>query len=132
MGRLRIKKEKDWRAKFREPDPSGSLDKLALESLSASDIMKERLDETSSEPVHEGLSLQERSLYLLDAAKNILDVPKAKWADIRRTISGEQVRELYQVISDLWHPKTDIGSLMPAPSSDLRAMYCGNRAPDVS
>jgi len=129
MGRLRIKKKKDWRAKFRKAEASSSLDKLRLESVSPFDMAKEKLDETSSEPRHEQLTLHERNIYLLDAATNSFDLSKTNRADIWRTISEQQVRELYEVVSDLWHPKTDIAELLPSPSPELRAMYFGNLDP---
>ena len=48
------------------------------------------------------ITLQERNIFLLDAAINIFDLSKDKRPNIKRTISAEQVRELYEVIADLW------------------------------
>jgi hypothetical protein len=75
---------------------------------------------------YEGLSLHESNLVILDAAINIFDLRIENWNTIRRTISAPQVRDLYQVVADVWHPDMEYSEIVPEPDENLRALYLGD------
>jgi hypothetical protein len=62
---------------------------------------------------------------VLDAAINIFDLSPEKWNTVRKTISAEQVRAIYEVVAEVWHPTTNYSQLLPDPGSLLRAIYLG-------
>jgi hypothetical protein len=73
-------------------------------------------------------SLLERNLILLSAVTDIFG--KMKWEDLKRKISGEHVRALYEVIAYLWPPDTDLISLLPNDNK-LRGLYLGEIEPQL-
>jgi len=78
----------------------------------------------------QSLSLRERNLVVLNAVADIFDLAKANdWGEVKRRISDNQVRELYEVVARLWPPDTDLVSLLPTPGSSLRALYMGDIDP---
>lgn len=77
------------------------------------------------------LPLRERNLILLEAIADIFGFKKGvQWEDIKRTISGDKIRNLYTVVSWLWPPDTDVKSILPTPSRELRALYLGDARPE--
>jgi SEC-C motif len=79
------------------------------------------------------LSLHGRNLILLNAARDIFGLSRGRsWVDVKKNISGEQIRELYSVQADLWPPGTDWAALMPRPGDGtLRALYLGDIRPEL-
>jgi hypothetical protein len=79
------------------------------------------------------LSLHGRNLILLNAARDIFGFGDGRsWVDIKKNISGEQIRELYLVQARLWSPGTDWTALMPSPGDGtLRALYLGDIRPEL-
>jgi len=76
-------------------------------------------------------SLEKRNLILLEAVTEIFGFARGiKWEEVRRDISGDQIRELYKVVAWLWPPKTDLASLIPPPGRKLRALYLGDVRPE--
>src|SRR5579863_6627400 len=65
----------------------------------------------------QALSLHERNLILIAAVADIFGLARGKdiW-EVKKDISDDQVRAIYQVIADLWPPDTDLNNLLPVPS----------------
>lgn len=77
-------------------------------------------------------SIKERNLILIHAVWDIFGFSKGKsWADIRKEMSDDQVRELYKVVGWLWPTNTDIVPLLPKPDKRLRGFYMGDMNPDL-
>jgi hypothetical protein len=80
----------------------------------------------------EKLSLRERNMILFLEIFDIFKLNKGvEWSEIKKSISGDQIRNMYRVVADLWHPKTDLKLLLPTPDNKLRAIYLGDIAPDL-
>lgn len=78
-------------------------------------------------------SIKERNIILYNAIVDILGFNKGKtWDDFRREMSDDQVRELYKVYGWLWPLETDIISLLPKPSKQLRGLYIGETKADLN
>lgn len=85
-----------------------------------------------SNPFHQR-SIKERNVVLLNAIVDIFGFNRGiTWNDFRREMSNDQVRELYRVVSWLWPTDTDIISLLPKPSKNLRGFYMGETKPDLN
>jgi hypothetical protein len=98
MGRLKIKRRKDWKAKFPRVGPS----------------------------------LRERNLSLLEAVNDIFGVDKSsEWRDVKRNITADRIKRLYQFISELWPQDTNLARLLPQQDQKLRALYLGDVHPDA-
>lgn len=77
-------------------------------------------------------SIKQRNIILLNAIVDIFGFNKRKtWGDFRQEMSDNQVRELYRVVGGLWPLNTDIISLLPTPSTNLRGLYIGEAKPDL-
>lgn len=76
------------------------------------------------------LSIRERNLMLSHAIEDIVGIKAGKsWDDVRRELSAEEVRKIYEFIAVLWPEDTDLTDLLPrAKPNVLRAVYLG--APD--
>jgi hypothetical protein len=97
-----------------------------MASVSPGGIFKPPSETSYSELKYEGFDLYDRNIVILEAAYNIFDLSFSNWSNIRRTISPEQIRDLYQVVADVWHPAIDFVSILPEPKQELRALYLGN------
>ncbi|HEX8000850.1 MAG TPA: hypothetical protein VF528_20885 [Pyrinomonadaceae bacterium] len=132
MGTLKYKKEKDWKAKFQQPEPkpqeSGSIN---VDPISPVDVHRSEKKEWKGQSRYGGLSLRERNQVLLDVINDIFNLQKVKPEALKNNVSVECVRELYSVVAELWPPDTDLISLLPTPNSNLRAMYLGDAHPDA-
>lgn len=86
-------------------------------------------DQTAKEVVRT-FSLQERNDILLGAIADIFGFNKGKdLSDVKKNISGEQIKDLYKIYGSLWRYDTDIYSLLPTPSNELCALYLGEVHP---
>jgi hypothetical protein len=87
--------------------------------------------ETSGSSIKFEVSLRERNLITLNAIADIFGFSKGvTWDNVKKNISGDQIRELYRVIGSLWPPDTDLVNLLPAPGTQLKALYLGDVKPD--
>ncbi|MDO8684629.1 MAG: hypothetical protein Q7N50_14275, partial [Armatimonadota bacterium] len=78
------------------------------------------------------MSLRDRSLYALDAAVDVFGFNKGRtWANLKKDISGDQIREFYRHVAYLWPPSADLSNLMPEPGDSLRALYLGDVNPNA-
>jgi hypothetical protein len=53
------------------------------------------------------------------------------WQKVKEGMTDARIREFYIFISDLWPLDTDPDSMLPAPTSSLRALYLGENEPEV-
>jgi hypothetical protein len=72
-------------------------------------------------------SIRERNLRFIDAVIRVLGLEEGKtWLDVRREITGEQVKTIHVLFEGLWPPDMDFGALLPRPDARrIRAMYMG-------
>ena len=78
------------------------------------------------------LSIKERNFILFEAIGDIFGFAKGKiWADLKKEISGDQIKQLYGVIATLWPINTNLVELLPRPSNKLRALYLGYYRPEI-
>lgn len=83
-------------------------------------------------PNIDSLTIKERNLVLFNAIDDIFGFNKGKtWEDLKKEISGEQIREFYKVVASLWPRETDLISLLPKPDNRLRALYIGYYRPEL-
>lgn len=130
MGTFKFKKRKDWKAKFRKPEPTSDTGSLQIESISPVDIHVSEKKEWKGHSRYSDLTLRERNKVLLEAVNGIFDLPTIRRERLKYVITKERIRELYEGVAELWPPDTDVINLIPPPSSNLRAMYLGDAHPD--
>jgi len=88
-------------------------------------------------PVEKGIplremSLRDRNLILLLEIFHIFKLNKGiEWSDVKKSISGDQIRSMYQIVAELWRDKPDLNLLLPKPDNKLRSLYLGDIAPDL-
>jgi Protein of unknown function (DUF4238)/SEC-C motif len=72
-------------------------------------------------------SIRDRNLRFIDAAARVLGLMDGKsWDDVRREISGDQVRKIHVLFEAVWPPDQSLASLLPRPDARrLRGMYLG-------
>ncbi len=74
----------------------------------------------------------ERNILLIQAIDDVFGFSRGKTLDdVRSKISGDQIKELYEIISNIWTVKTDIYKLLPEPSTQLSALYLGDVYPEM-
>ena len=72
------------------------------------------------------LSIRERNMVLVNAISDILGITEGKnWDDVRRELSPEQVKKIYEFYDLLWPLDTDIISFFPKKNEKLRVVYMG-------
>lgn len=77
-------------------------------------------------------SIHERNLKLLDIIDELFSLKLTKNInEIKKNISNDKIKKLYEGIKDLWHFKTDIIKLLPKPDNTLRALYLGDVYPEM-
>jgi len=80
----------------------------------------------SQRPTWDVLSIRERNLTLLNGIISIFGLESGKsWDDVRREISDEHIRKLYELYGFLWPLDTNLSSLLPKPDGRSRALYTG-------
>ena len=79
------------------------------------------------------MSLHKRNLITLQSAHDIFGFTNGKsWIDFKSTITGEQIREFYEVQAGLWPPTTDWAGIVPMPDGKLRGLYLGDIRPQLT
>ena len=87
----------------------------------------------SVRPTWDELSIRERNLIFCNKIKEILGLADGKtWNDVRKELSDNQIKEIYQVYSTLWPTELDIFDLLPKPDGTLRALYTGFIDPRIT
>ena len=81
-------------------------------------------------PAWDELSIRERNLRFYHGILNILGLSEGKsWTDVRRTLTEEQIRQVYTLFAALWPLETDLLKLLPKPDGRPRAVYTGSTHP---
>lgn len=79
------------------------------------------------------VSVQHRSRVTLAAAIEIFGFRRGRtWTDFKQNISGDQIRQFYEVQAEMWRPDTDWAAIMPRPDSKLRGLYLGDIRPEFT
>lgn len=132
-----------WKALMRprpkEPDIAPKLSREQEQKL-ASKIMSlysgaiRIEDEKSVDPTFtdkfKGKDLKERSYLLLEKCAQVFGLDAGKdWGDVKKQISGEHVKEIYDFYADLWRPDTDLLKLLSPDRGKLRVLYLGEIDP---
>lgn len=77
-------------------------------------------------PSWEVMSIRERNLFFCHGIEKILGLDKGKsWEDVRRELSNEQIKEIYELYGMLWPQETELLNLLPKPDGRARALYTG-------
>ncbi|NRB38336.1 MAG: SEC-C domain-containing protein [Pseudomonadales bacterium] len=85
--------------------------------------LNKREEEKSTSAV---LSIRERNLAFINCVTDVLGLNDGKtWDDVRKELSGDQIKEIYRFYGHLWPKDTDYISLLPKPDGTLRALYTG-------
>lgn len=72
------------------------------------------------------ISIRERHLAFCNCIRDVLGLDQGKtWLDVRRELSDEQVKKIYEFYSILWPSETDIYSLLPKSDGKFRGLYTG-------
>lgn len=75
-------------------------------------------------------TLHDKNIALLGAMVDIFGLNRT-WEKVKDGMSDARIREFYTFIADLWPLDTDPNSILPEPSSSLRALYLGENEPEV-
>jgi hypothetical protein len=70
-------------------------------------------------------SIRERNLILFRMIAHTLDCQNKDWTQIRRDLTDEQIKNVYECYQALWPPETDLLKLLPKPDGRPRAIYSG-------
>jgi hypothetical protein len=72
------------------------------------------------------MSIRERNLGLQNAVMKIFDLnPEKTWTEVRREMSDEKIRRIFEVFASLWPLETELLQLLPKPDGRPRAVYTG-------
>ncbi|PKI01925.1 DUF4238 domain-containing protein [Glaciecola sp. 33A] len=70
--------------------------------------------------------IRERQLALCNCIRDVLGLNSGKtWLDVRRELSSDQIKKVYEFYSVLWPRDTDIYSLLPKSDGKFRGLYTG-------
>jgi hypothetical protein len=69
----------------------------------------------------ERMTTREKNLLLITEAADIFGLTRGvTWEDLRKSLSADQVRKLYEVVGSLWPPGVDVTEYLPEPGTHLR------------
>ncbi|AJA61048.1 MULTISPECIES: YecA family protein [Bradyrhizobium] len=79
------------------------------------------------------VSILDRNRLLIRAAQSIFGFPHRRtWADFKRDIADEEIREFFNVHGSMWGPETNWVGILPKPGDGkLRGLYLGDVRPDL-
>jgi hypothetical protein len=75
-------------------------------------------------------TLYEKNLALIAATTEIFHLDRP-WDRVKAGMSDARIRAFYQFVADLWPPDTPFHQTLPAPESNLRALYLGENMPEM-
>ena len=79
------------------------------------------------------MSIRGRNLLFVNAIHEALQLDKeinaASLANYKRAFTPEAVRKIYEAVSELWPPNTDIQSLLERAGADVSGLYIGDYDP---
>jgi uncharacterized protein YchJ len=71
-------------------------------------------------------SIRERNIMLYNGIGNVLGLSTDKdWVGVRRDMTDDQIRRIYQLYEGLWPREGDLLQLLPKPDGNARAVYTG-------
>ncbi|CAM4371625.1 DUF4238 domain-containing protein [Pseudoalteromonas ostreae] len=71
-------------------------------------------------------SIRERNLAFCQCIRHELGLNQGKtWLDVRKELSNEQIKRVYEFYSCLWPRETDVYALLPKPDDKFRGLYTG-------
>ena len=70
-------------------------------------------------------SIRERNLILFRMIADTLDFEHKDWTQIRRDLTDDQIKKVYEFYQVLWPLDTDLLKLLPKPDGRSRAVYSG-------
>ncbi|MCK1317359.1 DUF4238 domain-containing protein [Bradyrhizobium sp. 23] len=78
-------------------------------------------------------SIRERNLMFLNALDNVLGLADENrgWNTVRRELTDQKIKLIYQLFGDLWPEDTDLLRMLPKPDGKPRAVYTGLIHPDA-
>jgi hypothetical protein len=80
----------------------------------------------NSRPTWNVLSIRERNLAFCRCIRHELGLDQGKaWLDVRRELSNEQIKKIYEFYSLLWPIDTDVYALLPKSDGKFRGLYTG-------
>ncbi|MBJ9083258.1 DUF4238 domain-containing protein [Citrobacter freundii] len=72
------------------------------------------------------ISIRERNIMFCNCIKDVLGLTKGKvWNDVRKELSEEQIKKIYEFYTLLWPRDTDVYSLLPKSDGKYRGLYSG-------
>ncbi len=78
----------------------------------------------------EDKDLRERSFLLLEKCGQVFGLNNGKtWSDVKKEISANQVKEIYDFYADLWRPDTNLSKLIVPTEDRQRVLYIGEIEP---
>lgn len=76
-------------------------------------------------PTWNEMSIRERNMTLYRMIAHTLDFQSKDWTQIRRDLTDEQIKTVYEFYQVLWPLETDLPKLLPKPDGRPRAVYTG-------
>jgi hypothetical protein len=77
-------------------------------------------------PTSSELSIRERNIILFTGISKILGLVGGRdWVTIRREITDEKIKKVYELYDALWPLQTNLLSMLPKPDGVARAIYTG-------
>lgn len=78
------------------------------------------------------VSVLDRNRILIRAAEQIFGFRRGRsWAEFKKQISDEEIREFFTVHASMWGPETNWFGIMPKPDGNLRGLYLGDIRPEL-
>jgi hypothetical protein len=74
--------------------------------------------------------LYEKNMALLAATKEIFHLERP-WDQVKAGMSDARIRAFYEFVGELWPPDTAMQVGLPAPETNLRALYLGENLPEL-
>lgn len=121
----------------RFPELSKEREKLLVEELiSHSSGAVAIQDNKSIDPTYtakyENVGLKERSTLLREKCAEIVGLANGKtWSEVKKEISPEHVKAIYNWYADLWRPDTDLRKIIAPSPNIFRGLYLGEIDPDI-
>lgn len=86
----------------------------------------------SLRPTWEERSIRERNMILFNGIAKILGIAEDRdWVTVRREITDEKIKDIYDLYDALWPRETNLLAMLPKPDGSARAIYTGVLHPSV-
>ena|SRR2546427_1525444 len=108
-----------------DPCPCGSGKKYKQCCLALDEQRRPR-----AELARSSSTLKEKNLALLAATTEIFGLNQP-WSKVKASLTDARIRDFYIFVANLWPVDTDYLQMLPAPDSNLRALYIGENEPEM-